>query len=221
MFCKSGPRYTWIKEPLNGCGKQMPRRRSKQTKRHTPAPVNTKIFCDRPRSHSTWSRCVMSSKRLRRGGSDSRLSIIFHSVRLSSSSGRSVSCGTRARSTARGSAPSDIWRYTQTIGPTTDNKVILQHCSGKVISIFFRHNNNSHYMALCSRRYQKKHSPMQIHPDHQPSFSNFFNLLRSIESSFSICVLGSPFPQSLFRSYLVYLLVWGRLIQYFHVLYIL
>ena len=86
---------------------------------HTPAPVSTKIFCASLRSRSTWSSCVTSVRRLRRGGSDMRLIIIFHSVRLSSSSGSSVSGGTSARRMARGSDPRDIWRYTKAIGPNT------------------------------------------------------------------------------------------------------
>ena len=106
--------------------------RSKYTERRTPAPVSTKIFCDSLRSRSTWSRRVTSGRRLWRGGSDSKLSIIFHSVRLSSSSGRSVSCGTIARSTCRGSAPVDIWRYTQAIGPSTIRE-IFQNSLGKLL----------------------------------------------------------------------------------------
>jgi len=60
--------------------------------------------------------------------------------------------------------------------------------------------------------YQKKHPP--IHPsDHQTSFINFLHLLRSIASICSIYVLDSPFPQTLSRSSLVFLLVWNPLLH--------
>jgi len=121
---------------------------------HTPAPVSTKIFCASLRSRSTWSSCVTSVRRLRRGGSDMRLIIIFHSVRLSSSSGSSVSGGTSARRMARGSDPRDIWRYTKAIGPNTHTCIhavlttiiiiiIINHQSSIIIINHHHHHQSS------------------------------------------------------------------------------
>ena len=62
-------------------------------------------------------------------------------------------------------------------------------------------------------RYQKKHSPTHTHPDHQTSFINFLHLLRSIASSLFNLRADSPFPQSLSRPSLAFLLVWDPLLH--------
>ena len=56
-------------------------------------------------------------------------------------------------------------------------------------------------------RYQKKHSPTHTHRGHQSSQSAF-SIYEPWHPPYSIHVLCSFFPQSLFKFSLVYLLVW-------------
>jgi len=62
-------------------------------------------------------------------------------------------------------------------------------------------------------RYQKKYSPTHTRPDHQTSFINFLHLQWSIASSLFHLHAWHFFPQPLFRSSLVFLLVWDPLLH--------
>jgi len=57
-------------------------------------------------------------------------------------------------------------------------------------------------------RYQKKHSPNEIDPDHQSSFICFLHLLLSMAHLVSIYMPDSLFAQSFSKFTLVHLLVW-------------
>ena len=68
-------------------------------------------------------------------------------------------------------------------------------------------------------QYQEKHSPSHTHPDHQTSFINFLQLLRSITSSLFNLRAWQSFSTTTFQILfaLLILLIWNRLL---HTIYI-
>ena len=136
----------------------------------------------------------------------------------------STSCSRLSSSslTALSPAQHQLWR------PFAGNSSLRSSCElhsphTPVPSLYFwpsmpenthTHTHTKPFNGLWSRtprvgRYQKKHSPIHTHPDHQTSFINFLHFLLNIHDDpqhplCSVYVLDSAFPQPLSRSSLVF-----------------